>query len=633
MCGIVGVAGNFSHDQGLQIVRRMNDSIIHRGPDDQGEWAEDGFAFGMRRLSIIDIAGGHQPMWSASGDLGIVFNGEIYNYKQIREQLIKDGHSLRTQSDTEVALVSLSDQGIKAIDSWNGMFAIATWDQRRKRLLLIRDRVGVKPLYYFWDGKTFLFASEIKAILAAGIVERKLNTQSVWDYLTFRYVPGPESIWKGIHKLKPGHVLEFDAVKGPCELRYWHTDVVDEADSLQSEEELDREFEELFLDAVELRLVASDVPVGLLLSGGLDSSAIAAAAVEMGHRNFHTYTVGFEEGGPYSELPFARQVAQHVGAHYHEVVIGQKEFLDMLPEVVYQSDEPLADMASIPLLAVSRLAREGVKVVLSGEGSDEIFAGYDLGIEERRWEIVRRLQGLPKPLLKMASALSVLLPSKQESRIRRVAEVPLSDWYKRDHPYMTNLLDHDEKSWLWPSVQAENSQRILAELYRYASSSEPLQQLLSAYQRSWLVEDLLMKADKMSMATSLELRTPFLDYRLVGWANRNPKWLKVKRTGWFNYETKSVLRRFCATRLPSEILSRPKQGFPVPVNRWLTNSLAPWAEDTLLGNESRIAETFSREQLQQLLRGAKQGHADSANSTWLLIVLEFWLRAWDVRLV
>ena len=634
MCGIVGLVGDFSREDCLTVLGKMSDCIVHRGPDDEGNWAEDGFAFGMRRLSIIDLEGGHQPMWEERTGLGVVFNGEIYNYQKLREQLGREGHTFHTRSDTEVVLKTLAMDGLEAVHDWNGMFAVAAWDRHEKRLLLIRDRVGVKPLYYYWDGKTFLFASEIKAILASELVPRRINQQAVWDYLTFRYVPGPDAIWQDIQKLPPGHALELAAGQEPREVRYWGTDVVSSngAGIGKSEQQLDQEFTDLFLDAVQQRLVASDVPVGVLLSGGLDSSAIAAAAVELGHRNFHTFSVGFDEGGYYSELPYARQVAQHVSANYHEVIIGQEKFLEMLPEVVYYLDEPLADLPAIPLLAVSRLARQHVKVVLSGEGSDEIFAGYDLGLEERRWEIVRFSQSLPSPLLKMASTCAGILPSKYRKRARRIANVPLADWYQRDRPHMTRFFEQSEKALLWPNFEGQDSERILKALYARAHSTEPLQQLLSVYQKSWLVEDLLMKADKMSMATSVELRTPFLDYRLVEWANQQPKWVKVKRTGLLKYETKSILRRFCAARLPKEILTRPKQGFPVPVNRWLRNGLANWAHDVLLGPKSRVAEAFSRDTLLRLLANACQGHADAANDVWLLIVLEFWLQVWNAHL-
>lgn len=634
MCGIVGVMGSFSREQCIDILRRMNAAIIHRGPDDEGIWAEDGFGFAMRRLSIIDLAGGHQPMWDQDSGLGVVFNGEIYNYRTLREQLLKQGHYFRTHSDTEVVLKTLAGSGLKGIHTWNGMFAVAAWNANEKKLVLIRDRVGVKPLYYFYDGTNFLFASEIKAILASGLVSRSINRQALWDYLTFRFVPGPETIWTNIRKLAPGHFLELYSSAEPIETRYWKSDVHfhEESANHHTEDQLDSEFAELFLDSVRLRLEASDVPVGVMLSGGLDSSAVAAAAIELGHRNFHTFSVGFEEGGYYSELPYARQVAEHLGANYHEVVIGQKEFLEMLPELVYYSDEPLADLACVPLLAVSRLAQQNVKVVLSGEGSDEILAGYDLDLSERRWNLVRNLQRVPKPLLSLIAKGSRILPSTFGERTARIAELPLAKWNHRERPHITRYLDQEEKSLLWPNGDKENSERVLKDLYASAIATDPLQQVLSVYQKSWLVDDLLMKADKMSMAASVELRTPFLDYRLVEWANHQPNHVKIKRTGLRTYETKSILRRFCAKRLPREVLTRTKRGFPVPVNGWLQNGLSNWAKDILTGDDSRIIRGFSSAAINDLMVRAEHGSGDAAGKVWLLIVLEFWLETWDATL-
>lgn len=612
----------------------MNDAIVHRGPDDEGIWAEDGFGFAMRRLSIIDIEGGHQPMWDDQAGLGVVFNGEVYNYRPLREELLKQGHHFHTHCDTEVVLKTLAGAGLPGIHTWNGMFAVAAWNRNDKKLVLIRDRMGVKPLYYFYDGTNFLFASEIKAILASGLVTRSLNRQALWDYLTFRYIPGPETIWANIRKLAPAHYLEFSPGGEPTETRYWKSDVCFSNSSANhhTEEQVDQEFADLFLDAVKLRLESSDVPVGVMLSGGLDSSAVAAAAIELGHRNFHTFSVGFEQGGYYSELPFARQVADHVGANYHEVIIGQKEFLEMLPDLVYYSDEPLADLAAVPLLAVSRLARQNVKVVLSGEGSDEILAGYDLDLAERRWKTVRNLQRVPKPLMSLLAKGSGMLSPSIGEKAARLAKLPLAKWNHRELPHMTNYLDQFEKSRLWPNGDKKNSERHLVDLYESATATDPLQQVLSVYQKGWLVEDLLMKADKMSMATSVELRTPFLDYRLVEWANRQPNHVKIKRTGLRSYETKSVLRRFCARRLPRDILTRPKRGFPVPVNGWLQNGLGNWAREILTGSNSRMVPAFSQETINDLLLRSEQGSVDAASKVWLLIVLEFWLQAWDASI-
>ena len=635
MCGIVGFVGDASREQAIEIVRRMSASIVHRGPDDEGHWGEDGFAFGMRRLSIIDLEGGHQPMWEKRSGLGVVFNGEIYNYREIQKRLTENGYQLETHADTECVLATLAQSGPDAVHEWNGMFAVAAWNPRTRELTLIRDRLGKKPLYYYWDGKNLLFASEIKALLASGLIERRLNQQAVWDYLTFRYVPGPESIWEGIRKLPPGHILEFKSGDSPKERAYWQTNVefVANGNEAKTELQLEKEFTDLFLDAVQLRLVASDVPVGVLLSGGLDSSAVAAAAVEMGHRNFHTFSVGFDTGGYYSELPYARQVADYVGAIYHEVVIDQKAFLDLLPKVVYHNDEPIADLASVPLLAVSQLARKNVKVVLSGEGSDEVLAGYELGENERHWQIARMLQSVPRPLLKAAAGVSTLLGSGYNQRIQKIADKPVSSWNKTDRPHITRYFRQQEKLALWPGHSYPDSDDLLGSMYGKTRSRDPLEQLLTVYQQSWLVEDLLMKADKMSMATSVELRTPFLDYRLVEWANHQPKTVKVKRTGLLNYETKNVLRRFCASRLPKEILTRPKRGFPVPVNSWLQSGLNDWARDILLDSSSRSAKAFSKEFVSERLSASKNGDLKAAGDVWLLIVLELWLRKWEVDLM
>jgi asparagine synthase (glutamine-hydrolysing) len=635
MCGIVGIVGELSREECLAVVRRMNEAIIHRGPDEDGAWAEDGFGFGMRRLSIIDLAGGHQPMWDEPTGTGVVFNGEIYNYRSLREQFEARGlKQWATRSDTEVVLRTLVEDGTDGIQTWNGMFAVAAWDSRKKNLTLVRDRLGVKPLYYFWDGKVFLFASEIKALLASGLVARRVNRQAVWDYLTFRYVPEPETIWEGVRKLPPGHLLRFARGGEPQIARYWESDVVADERERRDDVEIEREFAALFEDAVNLRLVASDVPVGVFLSGGLDSSAIAAAAVEQGHKNFHTFSVGFDDGGEDNELPFARRVAEHVGARHHEVVVNQKQFLAELPEVVRAADEPLADLTLVPVLALSRLAREHVKVVLSGEGSDEILAGYNLDRMEQEWDRVRALQQrVPRALLASGAALSKLaLPRSFGQRFEKLAGSPLSEWNRRALPHMTRYFDQGEKEKLWRGESFADSDRVLEAQYRAARSNDPLQQLLAVYQKSWLVEDLLMKADKMTMATSLEARTPFLDFRLVEWANRQPNRVKVRRERSGSYTTKSVLRRFCATRLPAEILTRPKKGFPVPAYRWLREGLDGWARDTLLGAESRLARAFDREAMSRLIENSRQGIGDASHRVWLLLVLEIWLRTWDADL-
>ncbi|HMQ03345.1 MAG TPA: asparagine synthase (glutamine-hydrolyzing) [Pyrinomonadaceae bacterium] len=629
MCGIVGIAGDLSREECLAHLAKMNGAIVHRGPDDDGIWAEDGFGFAMRRLSIIDLAGGKQPIWDEASERGIVFNGEVYNYRSLRSVLDLNGSSgWTTESDTEVVLRTLVKKGEKGIHDFNGMFAFATWDKRSKSLLLVRDRMGVKPLYYFWDGKTLIFASEIKAILSTGIVEPKIDHQSLWDYLTYRYVPGPNTIWQNIYKLPPGHLLRYRLGTAPEIEKYWACDVVENEFAGQTEKEIDAEFESLFLDAVELRLVASDVPVGLFLSGGLDSSAIAAAALELGHKAFHTFSVGFEEGGYYSELKYARKVADHVDAKYHEVVLDQKTFIAMLPDMVTATDEPMADLSTISVLAVSRLAHQYVKVVLSGEGSDEILAGYEFSESEKFWDRIRLLQKMPEMALRLGTTFSRVGPDRFHRGMKKVATLPLKEWNRVQTPHISMLFSDEEKQRLLPELMAKPSERIIFEQYATARSNDPLQQALSVYQKDWLVEDLLMKADKATMSTSLEARTPFLDYRLVEWANRQPNSVKVKRLGLYSYETKSVLRRFCRSRLPREIIERPKRGFPDPANLWLRNGLEGWARDTILARNSWAASAFQRKVVEGELAAAVNGDRHAAGKIWALIVLEFWMRKW-----
>ena len=391
-----------------------------------------------------------------------------------------------------------------------------------------------------------------------------------------------------------------------------------------------KEFEDLFLDSVAQRLLAADVPVGVMLSGGLDSSAIAAAAVELGHRQFHTFSVGFAEGGDYSELGYARKVAKHLGVINHEVVVDRRSFIEMLPEAVRAADEPLADLTIVPLLAVLRLTREHVKVALSGEGADEILAGYNLHDIQRQFKTIKQMQRLPSSLLSAIGRAVRVVSEKSGDRLGQVASIPLSQWNVALKNYMGSHWDQAEKASLWPRFDGVDSDRILRTMYAAAMSHDPLDQLLAVFQKAWLVEDLLMKADKMSMATSVELRVPFLDYRLVEWANRQPIGVKIGPLDGRSV-TKRVLRRFAKARLPQEIIDRPKKGFPVPVFRWLADEgFNDWAMDYLVGAQAKLKSLFLPDQMQQQLRRAATGDLKAANKSWLLIVLETWLREFEV---
>ncbi len=624
MCGIVGIAGRFDRANGLDKVRQMNDSIIHRGPDDEGVYASDNFAFAMRRLSIIDLSSGHQPMWSGekNGDgIGIVFNGEIYNYRELANDLKKQGSIFRTRSDTEVVLRLYEKYGLDGLLRLNGMFAICIYDKPRSKIHLLRDRIGIKPLYYGNEGKNFYFASEIKALLAGMETRQALDQQSLHHYLSLRYVPAPNTMWSGIKKLPPANRLTFDLRSNEYSIvPYWSVNF--QSKEIDKDRDYVGEFETLFLSAIEKRLVASDVPVGVMLSGGLDSSALSAAAVELGHKAFNTFSVAFEDGGDFSELKYARQVSKSIGSVHHEVTIGQKEFMDTLPEVVHYMDEPMADLATIPLFHVSKLAREHVKVVLSGEGSDEILAGYDM---EQVYKRLQKLKSIPKIFAKL---LHPLIPGSKGKSLKYLAQGGWNNYLKYRGAYISSLWGEGEKNILWNEEKKFiSTSNLIKDWYELSSSPNPLDQMQQAYCHSWLVEDLLMKADKMSMANSLELRVPFLDHQLVEWASQLPMTWKVgdENTGW---SSKRVLREFSRRRLPIEIINRPKQGFPVPAYGWLTGSLGSWAESRF-SSTSKLSDYFDMSPVHIILKSAKAGNTLSQHKVWSLLVLEQWLEQWQ----
>ena len=617
MCGIAGAVGLAAASLGRATVARMTDAQRHRGPDDAGDFATDGVAFGMCRLSIIDVAQGHQPIWSESG-AGIVFNGEIYNYRELRTALEQRGHRFATQSDTEVILRLYDDEGIQCLDRLEGMFAICLYDPRRRCLFLARDRLGKKPLYYGEFGGVLYFASEIKAILAALPERPAIDRQALHHYLTLRYVPGPAAIWQGIRKLEPGCCLTVDLDRGTQGIaRYWS--VAFRSDAPDPAKDYPRAFEGLFLDAVEKRLVASDVPVGILLSGGLDSSAVAASAVELGHRAFHSFSVAFDEADA-DERVFARQVAERLGARHREIVIDKRQFVEFLPEFVHITDEPLADLAGVPLYFVSRLAREEVKVVLSGEGADEILAGYDLDRTAQRLERLQRLaRFLPQRLPR--------LPSRAGGIVSDLARFGWSRILATRGTHMTRLWSEAEKAELWPGTPPpESTDALIRGWYDAARSPQPIDQFQEVHCGSWLVEDLLMKADKLSMANSLELRCPFLDHRLVEWCARLPLVWKVGSAE-LGYRSKRILRQFAAARLPQAIIDRPKRGFPVPADRWLEGPLGAWAEDRLF-RAPRMAQHFDLAPAKPVLAAARHGNTAAQHKIWALLILDHWLERW-----
>lgn len=600
----------------------MCDAIRHRGPDDDGMFVADGVALGMRRLSIVDLEGGAQPMVGCGGAVQLVFNGEIYNHAELRDELRADGVTFETQSDTEVILRLFERFGKAAFARLNGMFAIAIFDGRSGCLTLVRDRMGVKPLYYSFDGRRLVFASEIKAILEALPARPAIDSRAIWDYLTFRYVPAPNTIWQGIAKLEPAHLLTIErgVSREPVVERWWRLPGPGVSKDPDERALIDA-FDQLLDDAVERRMRA-DVPVGVLLSGGLDSSVVAALAARS-HPRLETFAIAFEGVAAIDERGFAREVATHLGADHHEIAIGEKEVLDFLPDFVHATDEPLADLASIPLHYVSKLARERVKVVLSGEGADEILGGYSFDVWAERWdqaaEQASAIAGRSRFARYFGAAPAMPDPGLLDLRD---AVQPLT---------MTAYMTGEEKRTLLQGdvIFPDSLDRTRRRLADYGEAS-PLAQALYTYGQDWLVEDLLMKADKMSMANSLELRTPFLDYRLVEMAARLPDALRVGRDREGRYRTKRILREIAAPLVPKTVIARPKMGFPVPLYDWLRDRLQPLARDCLTAGDARLRDWCRPEELATILaRGtAETASGDDRHRLWNMMVLELWLRRW-----
>ena len=621
MCGIAGYIDRYrSVDAGL--IRMMCSQITHRGPDDEGYFCQDKVGLGMRRLSIIDISGGQQPIHSEDRSVVLVFNGEIYNYKELTKELSAKGHQFRSRTDSEVVVHQYEESGPDCVTRLNGMFAFAIWNDRARKLYLARDRLGIKPVYYLFDDQRFIFASEIKAFRNRDFLpESQINLKAVWDYLTYRYVPEPDTIWVGVRKLEPGHWIELDTEKWSVRIaRYW--EILFEKDGCQkaigSEQEHIEEFRSLFEDAVQSHLQA-DVPVGVLLSGGLDSSAVLSAIKRVHGGSVYSFSVGFEEGGEFDELTYARKVAKHAGAINHEIVIGQKEFLGFLNDFVWYTDEPLADLAAIPLYYVSHLAAGYVKVVLSGEGSDEVLGGYDLDFYYRRYERLKKFRWMPKWL--RARLLKRFLGPD--------AGVDYLDLPKASSFHMTNIFPEETKKQLFADEYAfPDSMNLVKGYYDRVKGVTPINQILFALSQSWLVEDLLMKADKMTMANSIELRVPFLDYRIVEWAARAPVSLKIGVMDG-RLVTKRILRMYCQGKIPESIIQRPKAGFPVPAYGWLATDLKEFARD-ILGPGSYCSDIFKKSALTVMVTRGTDWTAAllDRHRLWSLLILELWLRRW-----
>ena len=625
MCGICGIL----YTDATQIVDRdvlvgMNRQIAHRGPDDEGFFVEGNMGLAMRRLSIIDVKTGHQPIANEGENLWIVFNGEIYNHAELRAQLEAQGHRYRTRADTETIIHLYEQYGRDCVKYLRGMFAFAIWDRNTKTFFAARDRLGIKPFYYRYDGKTLLFGSEIKAILAYPGVLSELNVGVLSEYLAFGYLVGPQTMFAGINKLPPAHTLEINTA-GKLNLQsYWDLTVPTDQEE-QSRDFYVKSYREMLESCVSSHLM-SDVPLGVFLSGGLDSSAVAALTTKIRREPIETFAVGYGEE-KFSELRYARQVAQHIRSQHHEVRLNREEFFSALPHLIWHEDEPIVWPSSVSLYFVAKLARERVTVVLTGEGSDETLGGYT----RYAWTLANS---------RMDSVYRSLTPSVFRQRIRDAIGsglLPAGLRRKLEHTFA----GRDGESWssfyfdnFYSAFSASEQEQLLTPnareqsgkayadtmVYWDKSSGDLLHRLLYTDIHTYLVE-LLMKQDQMSMAASIESRVPFLDHALVEFTARIPARYSI--TG---LSGKQILKSAVEDLLPPSIVHRPKMGFPTPWAYWLAGPQLDEIETMLLEPRTLERGLLERNAVQQLFAEHRAGHRDNGDRIWRLLNLEIWQR-------
>jgi len=632
MCGIAGiVAADRLRDEELARVPAMRDVLAHRGPDAAGEWHDDRAALAHRRLSIVDLAAGAQPLSNEDGSVWVVYNGEIYNHADLRPALEAAGHAYRTRCDTEAIVHAYEQWGDDCVHHFRGMFAFALWDGRRRRLLLARDRLGVKPLYWALHHDRLLFASEIKAILASGLLQARPNEAALPELLSTRSIAGEETLFAGVRKLLPGHVLVFENGRVRT-AQYWDIPVAETGGGRHGASaqaapgrEWVRRFRDTLEESVRLRLM-SDVPLGMFLSGGLDSSAIAALMARQIDRPVQTFSVAFDERA-YSELQWSRKVAQAIGADAHEIVIGPADFFDALPKLLWHEDEPLAHPSSVPLYFVSALARRHVKVVLTGEGSDELLAGYGryprallnwrLGAVYERvapdvtrsWIARQIVPRLPRSIRRYAGRSFLAMAHTLDATFfDNFAAIPLRE--------QRRLLGGALRRRV-PATSAYTATRLHVDRFPRAPL---LSRILYADLKTYLVE-LLMKQDQMSMAASIESRVPFLDHHLVELVAAMPEQWKL--SGW---TTKRVLREAARDLLPASVLNRPKMGFPVPFGLWTRGAWHGTVRDVLLDTRARQRGITDPRAVESLLDAHAAGERDAGEILWSLLNLELWYR-------
>ncbi|NOZ61614.1 MAG: asparagine synthase (glutamine-hydrolyzing) [Calditrichaeota bacterium] len=622
MCGICGVVHtNFSQRVEESQLRRMTDAIVHRGPDDEGIYVKREVGLGMRRLSIIDLATGKQPISNETGDVWIVFNGEIYNHQELRKELIARGHRFATKADTESIIHAYEEYGERCVEKLNGMFAFAIWDEKKKSLFVARDRIGIKPLYYFFDKKRFIFGSEIKSILQAGEVPRRIDLQALDNFLTFEYIPAPLSVFQDIRKLPPGQTLTLK--ENEIYLRsYWNLQMgQDEFDPQRTQEKL----VEVLQDAVKIRLM-SDVPLGAFLSGGIDSSTIVALMAQVMNQPVKSFSIGFEDQ-TYNELNYARLIAQKYQTEHFESII-RPNALELMESLIHFLDEPFGDFSIFPTYLVSKMAREHVTVVLSGDGGDELFGGYDTYLAH---QIANKYAKLPSWLKKgmVRPLVDSLPPSPKKkgliNRAKRFVEGTKLPSQLQHTRWMIFLQDAEREMLYTPEMRSGMSDaspyQFILDYFEHsaAQTTDEVNQQMYVDVKTYLVDDILVKVDRMSMATSLEARVPFLDHRVVELAASIPGTAKLQ-----GKKSKVILKEAMRKYLPEEILYRGKEGFSIPIKNWLKNELKTMMLDLLNSDRIKAEGFFDSRFVERLISEHLSGKENHSHRLWALMMFEKW---------
>lgn len=625
MCGISGIL-NFDKNKPVrqEELRPMVASMVHRGPDDEGFYINRNVGFGFKRLSIIDLHTGHQPLSNEDGKVWIVFNGEVYNFPELRKDLIKRGHQFSTKTDTETIVHLYEEYGRKCVDHLRGMFAFAIWDDRKKKLFCARDRFGIKPFFYHFSGERFVFGSEIKTVLGAGGIDTSMDVRALDSFFTYKYISDDRTIFHEIKKLKAGHFVEIDCSGKTPKIeidRYWNISY--RPDYSKTEEEWCELLRSELKDAVRMRMI-SDVPLGAFLSGGVDSSIVVALMSEMSNSPIKTFSIGFKEKA-FNELPYARAVAERYKTDHHELIV-EPDSMDLLFKLVEAYDEPFADASAIPTYYVSKFAREHVTVVLSGDGGDELFTGYNSydklhnikkynkmpsGFNESFWGTIHRT--LPNTM--KGKGISYLL-SKDVSTVGAYYAMWILPERKRLY-----------KPELWRQLGDYVAEDYKKLLLQQSNAQEYLSKMQTLDMQTFMVDDILTKVDRASMLNSLEARVPILDHKVAELSFKIPVKFKYNENG-----KKYILKKAMQNYLPDAVVNHPKQGFTMPLKMWFKDSLRDYVNDRLRRSDSMIADYLDMNYISKTIDDHNNGMRDLNEKIWSLIVLDTWLEQYQKKI-